>query len=259
MRFEMNIENILKHKFYQIFVQSDIDKKFFEYTSEQICKEIPIIFISIGSEIKKPYNKFNTFDGSRYKIMNILDTFYVDYTLKNEVKYIRDMVYNRLDIYKESNESKIVDLMEVVDRNSNLDFMYGLINRRLSIVKHGPKKRIIYPNRFDVGNYILDPYHIYLLLSKIKPECDFVKNITSLNYNNEQDFHQKIINCFTNIIKDNIDKQNEYDYEIIKVNFNYSKMILEYQKFLLETDSCILLELIKKTFDIIDSNNFNLE
>ena len=243
----------IHRKFYQIYVQSENDKNFFEILNEKqnLSKHVPIMFKAISEEKKSPLNDTNLTEDSRYKILNLFDSILVDNCLRKELDYIREFLTNRLEILKDSPESKIIDMMDIVEGNDQLKFMFGLIDRRTSIIKNGRKKRIIYLDRYDTGNYIFDPYHVYLLLTKLRPESDIVKCIQSLNEHILiQEWHQTILNSITSAIKKQICSScyKELDFETKKVTFSHPKMELEYEKFLLDTDSSVLLELLENAF-----------
>ena len=244
-------------KFYQIYVPSETDKHFFEMLNEQhnLHKHVPIIFRAINREKKLPTGDNKLSEDSRYKILNLFDSIRVDNCLKKEINYIRELLTNRLEIFKDSSESKIIDMMEIVDGNDQLDFIFGLLDRRTSIIKNGRKKRIIYLDRFDIGCYILDPFHIYLVLNKLMPECELVHRVPPKPSSEAVDvdwkeWHQKLLNETTNAIKEEIHPNSikEFDFTTKSVAFSKPKMQLEYQNFLIETDSMVLLDLIKKAF-----------
>ena len=88
-------------------------------------------------------------------------------------------------------------------------------------------------------------------MTKLRPESDTVKCIQSLNEHILiQEWHQTILNSITSAIKKQICSScyKEYDFETKKVTFSHPKMELEYEKFLLDTDSSILLELLENAF-----------
>jgi predicted ATPase len=241
-------------KFYQIYVQSESDKDFLEILNEQqnLSKHIPIMFKAVSQKKTQPTLSSKISEDSRYQILKIFDSIRLDSCLRKETDYIREILTNRLEIFKDSPESKIIDMMEIVKDNNHLDFMFGLLDRRTSIIKNGRKKRIIYPDRYDLGNYVFDPFHVFLFLKKKRPESDLVKSIQSLNENSHsQNWHQEILNYITSAIKQEIDAQRrskEFDFQTKIVSFSKPKMDLEYEKFLLDTDSTILLEFIEKAF-----------
>jgi hypothetical protein len=232
--------------YYQIYVQSDTDKKFYKKLNDQsnLTKDRSIVFTQVDSE---SISKSTSDQNLKYEILHVLNLLLSNKTISKEINFIRNHVINRMGFTNCSSETKIIDTLEIIEKTPKLNFIYGLLDRKDSFKTYGAKKRIIYPERYDVGSYIFDPYHFYVFMSKKMPDSKLIIQLNCLDQNSD-DWYQSILNEFTNAIKGQMNEKELKNISLDKkqvrfINKSNSESIicLNYECFILSMESQLLM------------------
>ncbi len=241
-----DLVSVSKPCYFQIYVQSKIEKKFYTKLNDQNnLTNRQIIFTEIDENTK--HNETNE-KTDNYKIMVILNILSGNTEFEEETTFLKDYFQNRMGVCKKSSESKIIDFIEISSKNEKLHFIYGLLDRNDLFKTHGAKSRIIYPERHDIGNYIFDPLNFYLF-AKAQNEysnSSLLKKLIEIE-NSCSSWYQKVLDEFTDAIKkEQIDQSNENPQT--KVSFICPNIKLDYEDFLLSTKSEILIKYMLQAF-----------
>jgi predicted ATPase len=235
-----DLVSVSKPCYFQIYVQSKIEKKFYTKLNDQNnLTNRQIIFTYIDEKTK--HNETNE-KTDNYKIMAILNILSGNTEFGEETKFLKDYFQTRMGLSTKSSESKIIDFIEISSKNENLNFIYGLLDRNDLFKTHGAKSKIIYPERHDIGNYIFDPLNFYLF-AKAQNEysnSSLLKKLIEIQ-NSCSSWYQKVLDEFTDAIKkQQINQSNEN--QKAQVSLICPNIKLEYEDFLLSTKSEILIK-----------------
>lgn len=216
--------------YYLVFVQSKKDKKFYETISRINNPEIncPIIFEAITciKEEKNEENENENENNSRYKLIRIIDSILAtdDTFIKKELTQLRDMIFLRDKFSRNSNESRIIDFIEVIKDIKELRFVFAILDRKCKKNETIQNNKILYTTRKELNNHILDPIHLYFYLKEVRPYDKLNKHFENVQNPlikpdgfNESSINelQDILNSLTekmirNSNKENDDKYDEY-------------------------------------------------
>lgn len=225
---------------FQVFVETRFEKLFFQKVNEQISLlKFPIFFkeISLKPAADTVSPNHDLVKDSRYKLMNLIHYFTGSVEIGQEAEFFLKLIKNRLGVLTYSAEAKLIDLIELISENDSLGNFFGLLSRRDSIIKHGRRKRIIYPERHDIGNYIYDPYHVFLILEKTQPEHELIKQLDRFERNSEK-WHQELLDMFTSLIRSShSSSEDPLNCSKRVVKFLQPEIILEYEDFILSVES----------------------